>query len=177
MSNFFLLDLNYYNFYFFSLILLNIFIYIFLLINIFLILFIFDIKYVKTLSDLKILNNVSFIYISTVIIFLSLAGIPPLAGFIGKFLIFIYIFYKANVFIFLLFIFVNMFIIYFYLQNLRFLVSKTSTNKFYYNYNRAYLNSTCIKYINLFNFFNIFLMLYLEEFIIFFNYITLSLFF
>jgi len=177
MFKFLLFDAVYYNFYFFSLILLNIFIYIFLLINLFLIFFLFDIKYIKTLSDLKIFNNSSYFYISTVVILLSLAGIPPLAGFVGKFLIFIYIFYKNNILVFLLFIFINVFIIYFYLQNLRFLVSKTSSNQFYFHLYKVSLNSNCIKYINICNFFNVFFILYLEEFIIFLNYISSFLFF
>ena len=177
MFEFLLFDSVYYNFYFFSLILLNIFTYIFVLINIFLIFFLFDIKFIKTLTDLKIFNNVSYLYMSISVILLSLAGIPPLAGFIGKFLIFIYIFYKNNLLMFLLFIFINVFIIYFYLQNLRFLVSKTQPNNFYINLYRVSFNYKCIKYINICNFFNVFLVFYLEEFIIFLNYISSSFFF
>lgn len=177
MFDFLLFDSIYYNFYFLSLILLNVFIYVFLLINIFLIFFLFDVKYIKSLNDLKIFNNVSFLYVSVVLILLSLAGIPPLSGFLGKFLMFIYIFYKNNLIIFLLFIFINIFIIYFYLQNLRFLVSKEPSNNFYINFNKVFFNFKCIKYINVFNFFNVCFILYFEEIIIFLNFLSSNLFF
>ena len=165
------------NFYFLFLLFLNIFLYIFLLVNIFLVLFLFDVKYIKTLTDLKIFNNVSYLYLTVSVIFLSFAGIPPLSGFIGKFLIFIYIFYKNNYLVFILFLFINMFIIYFYLQNLRFLVSKSPKNKFYFQYNKAYLNSKCVKYVNICNFFNAFLLIYIEEFLILINFYVTNLFF
>jgi NADH:ubiquinone oxidoreductase subunit 2 (subunit N) len=113
-----------------ALILLNIYIYIYLLLNLFIYLFVFDLKHIKSLIDLKKINNITFMHINVLLIFLSFAGIPPLMGFLSKFLIFIYIFYKNNILFFLIFLIANMFIIYFYLQNLKFLVSKSSSNLF-----------------------------------------------
>jgi NADH:ubiquinone oxidoreductase subunit 2 (subunit N) len=132
---------EYYNEYIFSLILFNILIYIFLLINIFLIFFIFDMKYIKTLNELKFFGNLPLVSVFLVFLLLSFAGIPPLTGFISKFLIFIYVFSKQNIFYFLFFIFVNLFIIYFYIQNLRFLISKNVSNKFIIKNNNIILNS------------------------------------
>ena len=77
-------DLNEYSF---SLIFLNIIIYIYMLINLFLIFFIFDIKYFKTLNELKFFGNLPLITIYFVLIILSFAGVPPLLGFISKFLV------------------------------------------------------------------------------------------
>jgi len=92
--NNFLLD--FYKEYVFALLLLNIFIYLSILINMFFIFFIFDIKYVKTLSELKFIGNLQSFSIYVVIILLSFAGVPPLLGFTGKFLIFITLFSKSN---------------------------------------------------------------------------------
>jgi NADH:ubiquinone oxidoreductase subunit 2 (subunit N) len=83
-----------------SLLLFNIIIYIILITNIFLLLFLFDLNYVKTLNELKFIGNISFFTIYLVLLFLSFAGTPPLIGFIGKFLIFIFLIYKQNIFIF-----------------------------------------------------------------------------
>jgi NADH:ubiquinone oxidoreductase subunit 2 (subunit N) len=168
-SNFFFEYLNEYSF---SLILFNIIIYIYLLINIFLIFFIFDIKYFKTLNELKFFGNLPFVSIFLVLLLLSLAGIPPLIGFLSKFLIFIYLFSKQNLIMFIFFIFVNVFIIYFYIQNLRFLISKNVSNKFIYKNNFINLNINLLFLINFFNFFNLFSILYFEEFIIFLNFIS-----
>src|ERR1700755_3352856 len=107
-----------------SLLLFNIVIYIIMLTNVFLLLFLFDLKYVKTLNELKFMGNTSFLTIYLVLLFLSFAGTPPLLGFLGKFLIFIFLLYKQNMFIFLIFLTLNFFSMYFYLQNLRFIVSK-----------------------------------------------------
>ena len=167
-NNFF----DYYNEYSFSLILFNILIYIFLLINIFLIFFMFDMKYIKTLNELKFFGNLPLISIFLVFLLLSFAGIPPLTGFISKFLIFIYLFSKQNIFFFIFFLFVNLFIIYFYLQNLRFLISKNISNKFLVKNSQIIINHNVMFYFNYFNFFNLLGLFYFEEIFIYLNFLS-----
>lgn len=152
-----------------SILLFNIFSYIFILMNIFLLFFLFDLKYIKTLNDLKFFGNLPLITTFIVILLLSFAGIPPLLGFISKFLIFIFIITKNNYLFLFLFIFSNMFIIYFYIQNLRFVVSKNISNKFFIYNNSIDLNKNLILIFNLFNYLNIFSIFYFEEFLIYLN--------
>src|SRR5690348_18084425 len=116
----------------------------------------FDLKYIQSLSDLKKFNRVPYIHTYLTLIFLSLAGIPPLMGFLSKFLIFIYIFYKNNIFFFFIFIFGNMFIIYFYIQNLKFLVSKNIEVFFIGKFNNS-MFFRINNFLNFLNFFNILL--------------------
>lgn len=162
--------------YSFSIILINVFIYILLIINIFLIMFLFDLKYLKTLSDLKNINNVSFLSIFFVIILLSFAGIPPLLGFLSKFITFLFIFFKKNFIFVLIFLFINMFSIYFYVQNLRFLISKNNSNKLNIKNNNICLNKNLVFFLIIFNFINVFSIFYIEDNIIFFNFLTSFLF-
>ena len=54
----------------------------------FTLLFLYDLKKIKNLNNLKILNRFNFVSLSVVLIFLSMSGIPPLIGFVGKFLLF-----------------------------------------------------------------------------------------
>lgn len=163
---------QYFNEYSFSLLLFNILAYIFILINIFLIFFIFDMKYLKTLNELKFFGNLPLITTFLILILLSFAGVPPLLGFISKFLVFIYIISKNNFLFLFLFIFSNMFIIYFYIQNLRFLISKNISNKFFIKKNFVFINQTIIFVFNFFNYFNVFSIFYFEEFIIYLNNIS-----
>ncbi len=125
--------------------------------------FLYDIKKIKTLNNLKVFNKINFISITVVLAFLSMAGIPPLAGFVGKFLLFNFLFFTQKYFIIFLFSFLNFFSIYFYIQNLRFLISKTQPNYFliggfYVFFNKNLIN--LIVFLNLFNFFSI---MYFED--------------
>lgn len=175
-----MLFFNVYNDYFFefwfSLLFFNVLVYIFLLVNIFLLFFLFDLKYLKTLNELKFMSNLPLIFVFTVLLLLSFAGIPPLLGFLSKFLIFIFLISKKNFFVVFIFLFFNVFVIYFYLQNLRFIVSKNISNKFVIKNNFVNFNKNIIFYINFFNFFNLFGLFYFEEFFIFLNYISSSVF-
>lgn len=168
---------EYLNEYSFSLIMFNILSYIFILINLFLLFFIFDMKYIKTLNELKFFGNLPLISILLVILLLSFAGFPPLLGFISKFLVFIYIISKSNFLFLFLFLFSNMFVIYFYIQNLRFIVSKNISNKFFFKNYFVYLNDNIIYIINFFNFFNVLAIFYFEEFLIFLNFLTSTFYF
>jgi NADH:ubiquinone oxidoreductase subunit 2 (subunit N) len=158
--------------YYFSVLLFNIFSYIFILINIFLMFFLFDLKYIKTLNDLKFFGNIPLITTSIVILLLSFAGIPPLLGFISKFFIFIFLVYKNNYLFIFMFVFSNMFIIYFYIQNLRFITSKNIKNNFFIKNNSIIINNVIIFYFSLFSYFNIFAIFYFEEIIIYFNMVS-----
>ena len=142
------------------------------MLNIFFIFFMFNTKILKTLNELKYAYNIQFISISLILVFLSLAGIPPLSGFLSKFLIFIHIFFKSNIILFILFIFLNTFVIYFYIQNLRFMISKKISNIFNLNNYFVYLNSNYTNNINILNFFNLISIFYVEDFLIYLNLIS-----
>lgn len=140
--------------------------------NIFFLLFLLDSKKIKTLNELKYAYNIQFISMSIILVFLSLAGIPPLSGFLSKFLIFIQIFYKSNTIFFLFFLFLNTFVIYFYIQNLRFLVSKKISNIFIIKNFFINLNNNIIFNINILNTLNAFSFLIIEEFLIYSNLVS-----
>lgn len=148
--------LNFYNqvYFGFTILLLNIFIYIFLLSLIFLILFLFDLKSFKSLTDFKFIGNTNLLSLSIFLSIASLAGVPPLFGFCGKFFFFIYIFLKKNLFLCFLASLLNVFYIFFYIQNLRFL--NTGTTKFLsFNFvknENVYLTILFFTFINTFSF-------------------------
>lgn len=108
----------------FGLFLFNIFIYLFLATTVVLILFLFDLRLFKSLNELKNIGHLNFITLVFVITLLSMAGLPPLAGFIGKFLLIMFIFLKKQYALALFLVIFNFFALYFYLQNIRFLIRK-----------------------------------------------------
>ena len=147
---------------------MNVYIYIFILYTFFSLLLIFDVKKVKTLTNLKIFNKNNFLSVTTVLIILSMAGIPPLVGFVGKFLIFNYLFFSQKYLYILIFSFMNFFSIYFYIQNLRFLISKVQKNFFLKSGFYVFYNKKLIDLIVLLNLVNFFGILYFEDFLYFF---------
>ena len=83
------LDFSFHSDFILTSILINIYSYIFLIIQIFLVFFMFDTTYFRTLNELKFFGDLKKISSPILLIFLSLAGIPPLLGFCSKFIIFI----------------------------------------------------------------------------------------
>lgn len=140
-----------------------------LLLNLFLIFFLFDLKKLKTLNDFKNNNNVMSLSIWISILLLSFAGVPPLLGFVSKFLIFISIFFKKNLFLFFIFIFFNIVIIYFYIQNLRFIISYKNSVIFLKKNYRSYFNANISYILNFLNFLNLCGILFFEEVLIYFS--------
>ena len=130
--------------YILTIITINIFIYIVMLYSVCSIFFLFDLKYVKTLTDLKGMNFVDSISLFVIISLLSLAGIPPLVGFCSKFLLFMYFLKKTNIAILCFFIIFNFFAMFFYLQNTRYLVSKEPKAYFNIKNNYAFWDSNLI---------------------------------
>lgn len=92
-------------------------------------------------------------------ILLSLAGIPPLLGFVGKFLLYMYLLTYKSYLMFNVFLLFNVFILYFYIQNVRFMISKTqhklsstqNNTHALYEYSIAFL--LCVLFFNLFGIF------------------------
>lgn len=141
--------------------------YVFLLYSFFSVIFLYDFKQIKTLNNLKIFYKKLFISMTTILVFLSMSGIPPLAGFVGKFLLFNFLFLTQKYLYLVIFSILNFFFLYFYLQNLRFLISKTQQNYFlisgfYVFFNKFLIN--ILVFLNLLNFFGI---LYFEDILYF----------
>jgi len=125
----FILENNYIVEYSFGLLILNIVTYLLLMVMVFSIFFIFQINMVQNLSNLRLLNAHKFFSLIIILTFLSLAGIPPLLGFIGKFLLLMVIMCTNNYLLFVFLSFINLFTLYFYLQNTRFIISKNNSTE------------------------------------------------
>ena len=113
----------------FGLFLFNILIYLVLVTTVVLLLFLFDLRLFKTLNELKSIGHLNFVTLVFVITLLSMAGLPPLAGFIGKFLLIMFVFFKKQYALALFLVVFNFFALYFYLQNIRFLIKKKIKTK------------------------------------------------
>jgi len=177
-----MLNLNFFLFSFsieygFSLLLLNIFTYLLLLFLIFSIFFIFDLNKFKTLNQFKNFSLFNFIYILIIFSLLSLAGMPPLLGFIGKFLFIIFLLFKNQFILFSLFSFTNIFMLYFYIQNLRFLIKKAKSDSVIYINNSFNLEIHNLMPLVFSSFLNVFSIFFFSDFMVILNNISLHMYF
>lgn len=101
-----------------------------------------------------------------------MAGIPPLLGFTGKFIAILFSIFKSQHLIILFLTILNIFGMYFYIQNLRFVVKKSKSSIL--NYKNYYININYAITLNIviLNFFNFFGIIFLSDLILILNYIT-----
>lgn len=142
---------------------LNIFIYIFLLYILFSLIFLLDLRKIKTLNNLKVFSRYNFFTFSLVLLFLSLSGIPPLAGFVSKFLLFNFLFITQKYTYLITIVILNYFSLYFYMQNLRFIFSKSYVNHFLISGFYVYISKSLINILVLLNFINILGIFYISD--------------
>lgn len=156
----------------FGLLLVNIIVYLVLLFLVFSIFFLFNSNEIRTLNEFKNLYLSNFIIMLFFFTLLSFAGMPPLLGFLGKFLVIIFLLLKNQYLVFFIFSVVNIFMIYFYIQNLRFSLKKTKSNINYFKNNYQTLNIKNFNLIILLSFLNIFSIFFFSDILIVFNYIS-----
>nr|YP_740726.1 NADH dehydrogenase subunit 2 [Tetrahymena malaccensis]ABI51635.1 NADH dehydrogenase subunit 2 [Tetrahymena malaccensis] len=162
-------DLNSYGV---SILLLNIINYLFVFMLILSIILLTNLSKFKSLNQFKEFNSYNFILYSLIFALLSMAGVPPLLGFTGKFLAILYSSFKSQYLLIIFMTILNIFGMYFYIQNLRFVVKKNKSSVL--NYKNYYVNINYNLTLNivLLNFFNFFGILFLSDIIIILNYIT-----
>lgn len=163
-NNFFLYEFG------ISVLMLNIIIYVFLLFSMFVFFFLFDLTKFRSLGDFKKFGFLPYISFSLLLILLSLAGMPPLLGFISKFFIFLLLLLKNQFLFFFFFSILSLFGIYFYFQNVRFVVVKEIRNAYLIRNFYFFLDFKIIFVTVILNFLNIFGIFFVEDFLIFLNF-------
>ncbi len=148
-------------------------IYIFLIFSFFLLLNTFDVRFIKNLSDLKKFGIIFPFNLYFLITILSFAGIPPLFGFSIKLILFLLIVNNAAVFYLTFISLFNFFTLYFYIQNVRYVINNSSNNFFIYMNNHALLSDNSIFFSTAFVLINIVGILHLSDFLIVFNLLTI----
>lgn len=149
-----------------SIVYINILSYLYLNFCLFILVFIFDTNSFKTLNDFKYIGGVPFFSLTLLIIIFSLAGVPPMIGFVSKSLIFIFMFFKKNFLFMFLLSFLNFFIIYFYIRNIRYLVTKSTNYSFIFDLNYSFINWNLTLMLVFFNFINITSLFFVEDFLL-----------
>lgn len=158
-----------------AILIMNIMIYIILTVAIFICVFIVDNRSFNFLNNFKLIQGVGGIFMVVVLCIASMAGIPPLLGFVGKFCLFIYLLNVESYFLFLIFLVLNFFALYFYIQNFRFMVSKT-TNYSYSGFKFSFaLNEWYIFFSVLLLVLNLFGFLFIEDIFLVVSYCLVSL--
>jgi NADH:ubiquinone oxidoreductase subunit 2 (subunit N) len=168
-SIFLFFDASFFESYGFSLILCNILIYLLTLTVIFYIFFFFNLNNFLNISNIKLFSTSNFFYLAIILSLLSLVGMPPLLGFVGKFLLVIFINLKSQYYIFCLFVLLNLLMIYFYIQNFRFLVKKTNSNNYSYVFQSNELNLPVLRIIVFLMFFTLFGIFLFDDFFLIIN--------
>lgn len=146
---------------------LNLITYCLTLLSFFSLFFLLNLNYIKNLNELKVYSQVNFYLNTNVLVFLSLAGLPPFLGFFNKFFLFFFIFNNFNILYFTLFLILNTFSIYFYIQNLKSLISKKVEPSAIYVNNITSFNFSITFLVIIVQFFLIFGVFFIPDFIIF----------
>ncbi len=155
-----------------SILLLNIINYLIVFMLIISIILLTNLSKFKSLNQFKEFNSYNFILYSLIFSLLSMAGIPPLLGFTGKFLAILFSIFKSQYILIILMTILNIFGMYFYIQNLRFVVKKNKSSIL--NFKTYYININYAISLNIviLNFLNFFGILFLSDILIILNYIT-----
>ena len=113
----------------FSVLIINIINYLITFLLIMIIILLSNTSKFKSLNQFKEFNSYNFILYSLIFSLMSMAGIPPLLGFTGKFLAILYSSFKSQYIIIIIMTILNIFAMYFYVQNLRFVIKSQWTKK------------------------------------------------
>jgi NADH-quinone oxidoreductase subunit N len=149
-----------------SLIYLNIISYLYLNFALFIVIFIFNVDFLKTVNDLKSIGNLPFFSITLIMIIFSLAGVPPTLGFVSKSLVFLYLFFKKNLFFLFFLTVLNFLIMYFYIRNIRYIVTKSYSSHFLFDHNYAFYNWNLVVSLAFFNVLNFLSIFFVEDLLI-----------
>lgn len=153
-----------------SLLVFNIIVYIILSVAIFTSILIILDKSFSTLNKLKQLQQYYFLFVFVLLFLLSLAGVPPLLGFVGKFLLYIQLLAYKSYLLFTIFLLFNVVVLYFYIQNIRFMVAKNTNISIITNSLTSLINEEVLLFLLLIMFFNLLGICYFENFLIYLNY-------
>ncbi len=151
----------------FFILFLNILIYLYLTSLVFFLLFLFDLRYFRTLNEFKVIYNNKFLSTAFVLALLSLAGVPPMLGFIGKLVMLLLFYSKFNLLIFFFFIIITIFSIYYYILNLRYLANEDSSIFYHMKGNIIYLNFPIVFLITVMFIFNVGALFFFQDILVF----------
>ena len=154
----------------FSIIYFNIFIYILLIINLINCIFFINYSLLINLSNFKFFRVFSYLWFIFIFILLSLAGVPPLLSFIGKFLIFCLTIALKNIFYSIIICIMHMSLLYYYTVNIKYSNNLVFKPIFINKIRFIYINRFIIFCILLISFLQIFGFLVVEDIIIYILY-------
>lgn len=172
MCNLYLLK----NIYSIAIVFINTFIYLYMFFIFIFVILITNFSKLKYLNQIKLINSYFFLQQSFILIILTLASIPPFIGFGGKFLIIIFLFENSQLLTIFILIILNISMLYFYIQNIRFLINKNSYTLFIYNTYIFNINDKILLNIINLNFINIFSIFIIADIIILYYNIVILIF-